>query len=898
MKTNKKQKKSKSQELGVKHHKTERKIVQMTQSQIPIKDIANGTIIVKRADNDYSFVKIVEVFPVPFINMKITQQNIIRQQFENMFKTAPAKFQIFSLAIPANLDKQIQTLEKRSKNEKNEECLKLIADYKNSLEYAQKYGINRKFYIAFSDDSENISTKNSDEIDSHIYKLNQFANRVALSMESCGNQAKVLNNNEIAKLLYLMLNRNERNISFEERYEQVYDHYLDHYRNDNFYIPPTDYLAPKEINYMDNNCVLVDGRYYTYLYITSNGYPERAVCGLLDTLVSNREGVDVHIFFEKKDKRKFKEKLRQTVSHSKSDLGMNANEVSDSYFNATSKLYSAEYLYSSIMNGQEIYDASVIISISGNSIKEINEKKQSLIDEAKNDDMILRDLKYQTEQAFLSTLPLNNLHPSIKKKAKRNMPQSTAAILYPFTTYEMMHDNGVMIANTIDGNSPVIPNFWDNTVFVNQHCFMVGTSGAGKTSSALLFLIHLRLNNIPVYCLIPEKQMGFVRVCDAIGGQFVDLGLGSPDRINIMGILENDKNAEETNDVIYAQNVRKKASHLEKRVGIVAEFIRIHYPQMSMYERQALNDALIETYAKKGITIDNNSLWADEEHTHYKEMPILSDLVKVLETKGEKAENLYMAVKYLTTGACSFLDGQTNVDVNNKFFVVGLENNTDETRQLACFVAEDFIQYKIRENKLEHSAFYVDEAWAMLQDAKIGSGVCARKLKEDAKLLREFGALLLVSTQQLADSLSTDEGAAIVKNCATKIIMKHNDEDIKYLIGAEIELSSAEIKKIKMFSAGEALFLSDTNRMSIKFCPSELEKLLVFNDEKTLKTYIEYMKNKKLSAEELAKRDEYLKNAISLDELLQDPRKQYISIKTAQESLEEHNRIQEGENYD
>lgn len=894
MKIGKNKKKQESQALEDKS-KLERKIVQMTQSQIPIQDIANGTIIVKKADNDYSFVKMIEVFPIPFINMKITQQNIVRQQFENMFKTAPAKFQIFSLAIPANLEKQIKTLDEKALSEKNEECLKLIADYRSSLEHAQKYGINRRFFIAFSDDSEIISTKNSDEVDSHIHKLNNYANRLVTSMEACGNQAKVLNNNEIAKVLYLMLNRNERNISFEDRYEQVYDRYLDHYRNTNFYIPPTDYLAPKEINYTDNNCVLVDGRYYTYLYITSNGYPERAVCGVLDALVSNREGVDVHIFFEKKDKRKFKEKLRQTVSHSKSDLGQNGNEVSDSYFNATSKLYSAEYLYGAIMNGQEVYDCSVVISVSGNSIKEINEKKQALIDEARNEDMTLRDLKYQTEKAFISTLPLNNLHQSIKKKARRNMPQSTAAILYPFTTYELMHDNGVMIANTTDGGSPVIPNFWDNTVFVNQHCFMVGTSGAGKTASALLFLIHLRLNNIPIYCLIPEKQMGFVRVCDAIGGQFVDLGLGSPDRINIMGILENDKNAEETNDVIYAQATRQKASHLEKRIGIVAEFIRIHYPQMSMYERQALNDALIETYARKGITIDNDSLWADEEHTHYKEMPILSDLVKVLEEKDEKSENLYMAVKYLTTGACSFLNGQTNVDVNNRFFVIGLENNTDETRQLACYVAEDFIQYKIRENKLEHSAFYVDEAWSMLQDSKTGSGVCARKLKEDAKLLREFGALLLVSTQQLADSLSTDEGAAIVKNCATKIIMKHNDEDIKYLIGAEIELSSAEIKKIKMFSAGEALFLSDTNRMSIKFAPSELEKLLVFNDEKTLKTYIEYMKNKKSSLEESAKMDEYLKEAISLDEILADPRKQYASIKTAQESMQEYNNLQEGE---
>lgn len=51
---------------------------------------------------------------------------------------------------------------------------------------------------------------------------------------------------------------------------------------------------------------------------------------------------------------------------------------------------------------------------------------------------------------------------------------------------------------------------------------------------------------------------------------------------------------------------------------------------MTHEERQLLDDALIRTYARKGITHENSTLIDPEDPEQYREMPILGDLYEVL----------------------------------------------------------------------------------------------------------------------------------------------------------------------------------------------------------------------------------------------------------------------------
>lgn len=847
-----------------------KQIVQSTQQQLPIRDITNGAIIT----TDNRMVKVVEIKPIAFSSLKKSQQNMVRNYFENMLKTMPEQFQMKSVSVPANLSAQIDKMTFNISKEGNEECRKLGNEYRKRLIETQDNTVERKFYIAFSDNDLDKKLKDNTERNRAFYRINQIGNSIAARISECGNSGMSLGNNEIASLLYMLLNRNTcYKIPFSKRYEQVYQRYVNEIGDEQPYIPPVDYLAPDKIQYLDKNYLICDGRYYSFLYITNNGYPAEVWTGWLDIFVNSLEGVDVDVFVRRKDKTRYKNKLRQTIGHTKSDLANNYNETTDSYYNATNKFYSAEYLYSCLQSGMDIYDVSIIITVSSSTLVETNHMVEILTEEASSRDIKIRPLTYQQEQAFKSVLPLNKLDAVIENKAKRNMQQTAVSTLYPFTTFQLIDERGLYIADSLNSNSPILPNFWNTRFVRNPHIFICGQSGAGKTSAMELIAVHARVMGMPVFIIAPEKQDDYKRLCLALGGQYVAIGQGSADRINIMEIFENDANVEADKDLLY-QSLNKKSSYLEARIGVVIEFIHTYYSEMSNVEKSYLNDALEITYKKKGITKDNESLW-DETHTKYKEMPILEDLVEVLSTMGKETEGLYRAVRYLTTGVGSFFNGQTNVDVHNKFFVIGLENNTKETKSLSAYLAEDFCQMKIREDRTTHVLYVIDEGWAMLDNP-----ATAAKMREDSKILRGFGCMMLFGTQQMADVLSTEQGQAIIKNSETRIIMQHKDEDIKY-ISQFLELSATEQKKIRSFSVGEALFIANENHIPIKFSPSDFEALLIFNDEQTLGRYADYIRSKKAREKdnsELAKR---IEEALKISELTDNDSNAVKAIKSS-----------------
>ena len=234
-----------------------KKIIQSTQKQLPIKDFANGTIIT----DDNRILKMLEVTAIPFNNQKVNQQNMTRQYFENFLKIAPDSFQIKCISLPADLTKQIVNMNENINNERNEECRRLCEEYRKSLEKAQENNTERRYFIAFS--NEITGRKNKvDNISNQIYKLNSYAVRLCDSSKNCGNTAKPLNNNDMASVFYLLLNRNTyKEVPFEVHYEDVYDRYYNEYKQKeekpvtSIYIPPTEYIAPKDLYFNDRSYV-------------------------------------------------------------------------------------------------------------------------------------------------------------------------------------------------------------------------------------------------------------------------------------------------------------------------------------------------------------------------------------------------------------------------------------------------------------------------------------------------------------------------------------------------------------------------------------------------------------------------------------------------------------------
>ena len=142
--------------------------------------------------------------------------------------------------------------------------------------------------------------------------------------------------------------------------------------------------------------------------------------------------------------------------------------------------------------------------------------------------------------------------------------------------------------------------------------------------------------------------------------------------------------------------------------------------------------------------------------------------------------------------------------------------------------------------------------------------------------------MFIFATQQMGDVLKSDKGEAIMKAAETRIIMKHKDEDIRY-IEENIEISDAEKKMIRTFDTGQALMLANQIRLQIYFNPTDFEKLLTWNDPATLNRYGEYIKEKR-RLDELAKQKiKTAENALNIADLLTDPRDAFLKAQSSNE---------------
>ena len=91
------------------------------------------------------------------------------------------------------------------------------------------------------------------------------------------------------------------------------------------------------------------------------------------------------------------------------------------------------------------------------------------------------------------------------ERSKRNVLTTGAASCYPFTSYEMCDDNGILLGVNKHNNSLIIVDIFDSRVYKNANIAILGTSGAGKTFTLQLMALRMRRKGIQVFIIAPLK---------------------------------------------------------------------------------------------------------------------------------------------------------------------------------------------------------------------------------------------------------------------------------------------------------------------------------------------------------------------------------------------------------
>jgi hypothetical protein len=273
------------------------------------------------------------------------------------------------------------------------------------------------------------------------------------------------------------------------------------------------------------------------------------------------------------------------------------------------------------------------------------------------------------------------LDSDIDRKSRRNALTSSVAAAFPFSSFEICDQNGIMLGINQHNRSVCIMDIFDSVKYSNANLSIMGMSGAGKTFLMQLMALRYREQGIQVFIIAPLKGHEFRPACEAINGKYIKLSPSSNDCINIMDIRR------VSLDTDMELGSSREDSLLADKIQKLHIFFSLLKPNITDEERHYLDTSLIECYADKGITHDNDSLYNSDGS--FKEMPILKDLYDILNAKPE-AKNLSLSVSRFVTGSAKRLGQKTNVDLENKYIVLDISEMSKDLLPLGMFLALDY----------------------------------------------------------------------------------------------------------------------------------------------------------------------------------------------------------------
>ena len=794
--------------------------LEFVQDYIPLKEIRNG--IVETTDGRY--LKILEIEPINFLLRSNEEQWGIISTFASWLKISPMRLQFKSVTRKADSDKYVAGLEADIESEDVTACRELG---RGTIQFIREEGsreaLSRRFFLIFQYEAVR---RQSDNDYGEIYAALQTVTQNAKTyFAQCGNSIVQPKDEDafVAEILYMYFNRRSCvEDPFQSRLNRVVVDAMAAKRRVVGIDPvpkirTSNFVAPRGLDLSHAGYIIMDGTYYTYLYIRKNGFPQQVRGGWMSSLINAGEGVDVDLHLHREIRGKTIDRVAQRIRLNRTKL----RELQD-----TSS------------RNEDLFYMSVLITISAPTYEELQWRKQQMSDLMKSMDIQVGDCLFQQEAALRSTMPFLCLDPGLERKSKRNVLTSGAASTYIFTSFVLSDDNGILLGLNRHNNSLCIVDPFNTKVNKNANFTICGTSGAGKTFTMQVMALRLRMRGVQCYIIAPLKGHEFKRACHKIGGTYIKLAPGSSACINVMEIRPTLTPEMELIDELDYNDID---SMLAKKIQQLMIFFSLLIPDMNNEEEQMLDEALVKTYAKFGITHDNNSIYVDQSRGEIKTMPILGDLYEILK-ENPLTTRLATIVSRFVTGSAQSFNRQTNVNLDNKYVVLDISELKGKLLPVGMMIALDYVWDQVKADRTRRKMVFIDEIWKLIGGA--ANKQAAEFCLEIFKIIRGYGGGALAATQDLSDFFGLEDGRygrAILNNSKTKIILNLEPDEAEYVKDV-LKLTRTEIRSITQFERGEALISSNSNKVPVIIKASREEQQMITTDRAELEAMLNELK--------------------------------------------------------
>ncbi len=438
--------------------------LEFVQDFIPVKSLQHG--IIETTDGRY--IRILEIEPINFMLRSGEEQFNIISSFASWLKISPMRLQFKSMTRKADSDKHIAMIHEELEVEESEECRHLGEGYICLIkDVGSREALTRRFFLIFQ--YEEIRRGDGDDF-SLIYGMMQTAEQNARAyFLQCGNTILQQKDPDeaTAEILYMFFNRRSCvDEPFSSRVNRVVVDTMAA-KDKVIGVDPipqirmAHFLSPRGIDLTHYNYVMMDGLYYSFLFIKGNGYPGMVRAGWMSALINAGDGIDIDIQLRRENRSKTIDKVAQRIRLNRTKL-KSMQDTSTDYEELTNSIQAGYFIKNGIANNNEdLFYMSVFITVSAKGYEELMWRKQQIVDMLKSMDMYVSDCRFQQEAALRSVMPFLKIEPSLEKKSRRNVLTSGAASAYMFTSFEMSDDTGVLLGINRHNNSLCIVDLFN-----------------------------------------------------------------------------------------------------------------------------------------------------------------------------------------------------------------------------------------------------------------------------------------------------------------------------------------------------------------------------------------------------------------------------------------------------
>ena len=577
-----------------------------------------------------------------------------------------------------------------------------------------------------------------------------------------------------------------------------------------------DKLAPGYINFSNPKYVEIDGKYYAGLLVVDYAREYSEI--IFRNLINSNVNVNISIFYEKQDAFKTIKDLTYSIGNTGVDLkfgNANKEDVDLAAFSYNDAKYIRKEMQ---VNNEDLYYLYTYCMVIAEDEKELARSLAKIDGILQSSGFVTKKANFRQEQTFMACLPMMENSKELKEVSARNVLTQGLSGTYPFISSTLCDENGIFLGSNLYNNSMILVDRFNKDKYKNANMCVFGTSGAGKSFYIKLLILRYRLLGIEQYVIDPERE--YNKIAESLDGTLIKLGPSSDTFMNVLDIRE--------------ESIEDGQGYLSSKLLKLRGFFSLIFGEMDEEKTAILEEKLIQTYAQKGVTFDDETLYKKSEEgkicvmPQFKtadEMPILEDLYNILDDEKDKFFKLKLYP--FVYGSLKFFNHRTNVALDNKLIIADIYDLGEDNLKYGMYMFTDIFWDKIKKDRSQNKAIYLDEIWRLI--GVTSSGFVASFIYKIFKTIRKFGGSAVAITQDVSDLFSLEGGAygkSILNNCSIKSFFSLEEENV-LVLEKYANISEKERIEMKSLKRGESLMFIGDDHILAKVEASDYEKNLI-----------------------------------------------------------------------